>query len=71
MLQALASGLGLMIAAVLAGVNARRRDFGRRRALGASRGHLFGLVIAQSLWSSLPGVTVGAFAASRAREWLG
>lgn len=69
-LQALASGLVLMVAAVLAGVNARRRDFGRRRALGASRGHLFGIVIGQSLWSSLPGVTVGALAGSIAVRWL-
>ncbi len=69
-LQALASGLVLMVAAVLSGVNARRRDFGRRRALGASRGHLFVIVIAQSLWSSLPGVTVGAVAGSMVVRWL-
>lgn len=68
--QALASGLALMIVAVLAGVNARRRDFGRRRALGASRGQLFGIVIAQSLWSSVPGVVVGAAVGSLAVRWL-
>lgn len=39
-LQALGAGLLLMAGAVLTGVNARRRDFGRRRALGAARGQL-------------------------------
>ncbi len=63
-LQALAGGLVLMVGAVLAGVNARRRDFGRRRALGASRGQLISLVVAQSLWSALPGVAAGAVAGS-------
>jgi len=63
-LQALAGGLVLMVGAVLAGVNARRRDFGRRRALGASRGQLVSLVVAQALWSALPGVAAGALAGS-------
>lgn len=62
--QALAGGLVLMVGAVLAGVNARRRDFGRRRALGASRGQLVSLVVAQTLWSALPGVAAGALAGS-------
>jgi len=60
--QALAGGLVLMVVAVLAGVNARRRDFGRRRALGASRGQLVSLVVTQALWSALPGVALGAVA---------
>lgn len=62
--QAMAAGLVLMALAVLAGVNSRRRDFGRRRALGATRGQLVGVVVAQALWSALPGVAVGAGAGS-------
>lgn len=63
-IQALAAGLVLMAGAVLAGVNARRRDFGRRRALGATRGQLVGVVVAQALWSAVPGVTAGALIGS-------
>lgn len=62
--QALAAGLVLMALAVLAGVNGRRRDFGRRRALGATRSELVGVIVAQALWSALPGVAVGASAGS-------
>lgn len=75
-LQALGAGLVLMAGAVLAGVNARRRDFGRRRALGAARSQLVVIVVGQALWSAFPGVAVGAIAgsavtASLAGTWPG
>jgi len=63
-LQALGAGLLLMAGAVLTGVNARRRDFGRRRALGAARGQLVLVVVAQALWAAVPGVLLGAVVGS-------
>jgi putative ABC transport system permease protein len=36
-----------------------RRDFGRRRALGATRGQLVGIVVLATLWPTLIGVIAG------------
>lgn len=59
-LQALAAGLVLGAITIFAGVQARRRDFGRRRALGATRGQLAALVVLQMLLVAIPGAAVGA-----------
>lgn len=37
----------------------RRRDYGRRRALGATRGFVVRLVVAQTMWLACVGVIVG------------
>lgn len=56
----------LVVAVTLVGltvygaVTARRRDFGRRRALGASRTTLIGLVVAQTFVVALIGAFIGA-----------
>ena len=51
----------LLIAATLYGsVAARRHDFGRRRALGANRSTLVGLVLAQATIPAAAGAVVGA-----------
>lgn len=63
-LQALLAGLALAAATIYAGINGRRRDFGRRRALGANRRQLIGVVIAQTLAGALPGSVFGAIAGS-------
>jgi putative ABC transport system permease protein len=44
---------------VFAGTLAGRRDFGRRRALGATRGQLVELVMLGTLWPSLLGALIG------------
>lgn len=69
-LQALGAGLVLGAITIFAGVQARRRDFGRRRALGASRGQLVGLVVFQMLLVAAPGAAVGAIAGSVVAERL-
>ncbi len=61
-LQALAAGVLLSAATVFAGVSARRRDFGRRRALGATRGQLVGLVLVQLAAPTVVGAAVGSLA---------
>ncbi len=54
---------GILVAAVsFAFVVLRRRDFGRRRALGASRRWIVALVATQGLMSGLLGVVVGTLA---------
>lgn len=55
-----ALGMAVVGIVVFAGVGLRQRDFGRRRALGASRGTLFGLVLAQTLLPALAGLAAGA-----------
>jgi putative ABC transport system permease protein len=47
---------------VFAGSAATRRDFGRRRALGASRPQLIVLVMLGTLWPAVIGSALGAFA---------
>lgn len=58
-LGVLSGALVLCGLTVFSGVVARRRDFGRRRALGATRTQLLVLVVGQSLWPALAGVAVG------------
>lgn len=55
----LAVGLVLVTTTTFGAVAARRRDFGRRRALGASRSALVVLVLTQTLAAALVGVLVG------------
>lgn len=57
-------GVGLFVAALntYGAVTARRRDFGRRRALGARRAILVALVLAQTLVVALIGGVVGSLA---------
>lgn len=47
---------------VFAGAIAGRRDFGRRRALGATRGQLTMLVMLGTLWPALAGAAAGVLA---------
>jgi putative ABC transport system permease protein len=50
----------VLVAAILYGlVMLRRRDFGRRRALGASRGLIVGLLLTQTAFLSLIGASAG------------
>lgn len=63
-LQALAAGLVLGALTIFSGVQARRRDFGRRRALGATRAQLLGLVVTQVLAAAIPGCLFGAIIGS-------
>lgn len=52
---------GLLVAVILYGlVMMRRKDFGRRRALGATRGLIIGLLLTQTVLLALVGVVVGA-----------
>jgi putative ABC transport system permease protein len=50
-------GVGLITALF---ATTRRRDFGRRRALGASRGALILLVVCQVLLPTIPGAVIGS-----------
>lgn len=50
----------VLVAVILYGlVMMRRKDFGRRRALGATRGYVVALLVAQTALLALVGVTVG------------
>lgn len=55
-------GAGLVLTAlnVFGAVTTRRRDFGRRRALGASRLDIIGLVTTQTVATAVVGATAGA-----------
>lgn len=57
---ALAVGLLLTASTILAGVLARRRDFGRRRALGASRSQLVVVIVSHTLTAAVPAVLLAA-----------
>ncbi|NKY38690.1 FtsX-like permease family protein [Cellulomonas septica] len=59
---AMAAGLIFTAVTLYASIGARRRDFGRRRALGASRSALVLLVIGQAMWPALVGVALGTAA---------
>lgn len=63
-LMAVVMGVGAVIIAVtvLAAVVARRRDFGRRRALGATRSALVATLLAQSAVGAVVGIVVGTAA---------
>jgi len=56
-----AVGVGLLLAGfvVYTSVTLRRQDFGRRRALGATRGDIVALVATQYTMSALAGVGIG------------
>jgi len=57
----------VLVAAMLYGlVMLRRKDFGRRRAIGATRGLIVGLLLAQTAMLSLFGAAVGAVASAAA-----
>lgn len=52
---------GLLVAALLYGlVTLRRKDYGRRRALGASRGLVIALLVTQTALLALAGVALGS-----------
>lgn len=54
---------GMLVAILLYGlVMMRRKDFGRRRALGASRGLIVGLLVAQTVALTAVGVVIGSVA---------
>lgn len=55
----LAMGLVLVGLSVYGSVNSHRRDFGRRRALGASRLTIVNLVVAQTWFAGVAGTSVG------------
>ena len=56
---------GVLVAAVLAGlVTLRRKDFGRRRALGATRSLIVGLLLTQTAILAIIGSTTGSVAAT-------
>lgn len=57
----LGAGLALTAANVFGAVTTRRRDFGRRRALGASRLDVIILVAAQTLVTAVGGAAAGIF----------
>ena len=61
-LVALVVGALLTAVTVSAGVSSRRRDFGRRRALGASRSQLVRLVVGQTVTAALVGSVIGGIA---------
>lgn len=58
----LAAGLTLTALTLYSSITARRRDFGRRRALGASRPHIVALVTLQVLTTAIPAAAVGTVA---------
>jgi putative ABC transport system permease protein len=59
MLATLATGLVLVAVTMLAAVTDRKADFGRRRALGASRSAVIVVVMVQALVAALVGAAVG------------
>jgi putative ABC transport system permease protein len=61
-LMVLGAGLVLVGLTMYAAVTARRRDFGRRRALGADRGAITGLVTLQAAITGSVGALVGTVA---------
>lgn len=62
MLGVLAAGLLLVALTLIGAVSQRRRDFGRRRALGASRSTVVALVLLQTSAAALVGVAAGGVA---------
>ena len=61
---ALAAGVVLTALAVYGAVSSRRRDFGRRRALGASRPTIVALVAFQTGLAAVVGALIGSFVTS-------
>lgn len=62
MLMVLGIGLLLVAITMTGAVNARRRDFGRQRAIGATRSAIVAMVLIQSLMSGAIGAVVGSAA---------
>lgn len=62
-LGVLALGIVLLGTALLAQMNSRRKDFGRRRALGASQSLIVALVLTQVALPALIGIVLGTAAA--------
>ncbi len=62
LLQALIAGLVLGASTVYVYVAVRRREFGLRRALGASRSMLVSLVVIMTITTAIPGVAIGTVA---------
>ncbi len=60
----LAITLALGALTMFAAVTARRRDFGRRRALGASRADVVTIVVVSALAAAIPGAVIGVAAGS-------
>lgn len=58
----LAAGIAIIALSTYAAVAARKRDFGRRRALGAGRGAIIGLVLVQVAVPAFTGALVGTAA---------
>ncbi|WP_029138064.1 ABC transporter permease [Nakamurella lactea] len=58
----LAAGIAIIALSTYAAVAARKRDFGRRRALGAGRDAIIGLVLVQVAVPALTGALVGTAA---------
>ena len=58
--QTMAAGVVLIGLAIYAALHSRRRDFGRRRALGATRAQLVAVVLVQSAIPAVPGILLGA-----------
>jgi putative ABC transport system permease protein len=67
-LMILGAGLALVVLNMYGAVTTRRRDFGRRRALGASRGAIVALVTLQTALTGIIGATLGT-AAGAAVVW--
>lgn len=63
-IQTLAIGLVLVAVVMYASLHATRRDFGRRRALGATRSQLVTIVLLHVTYASLAGATLGAVTGS-------
>ena len=59
LLGVLGAGALLVAIVVLADVLVRRKDLGRRRALGATRGTIVAMVIARTLLPALLGAAIG------------
>lgn len=63
---------GVLVAAILSGLTAlRRKDFGRRRALGASQGLIVALLLTQMVLLSIAGATLGTAGALVALSLIG
>jgi putative ABC transport system permease protein len=65
-LASIAVGALFLSLIVFATLQGRRRDLGRRRALGASRGAIVGMAIAQTLVTAIPGAVIGGLAGAGA-----
>lgn len=62
----------VLVAAILYGlVMMRRKDFGRRRALGATRGYIVTLLVTQTIGLAIVGIIAGLSAATVAAVALG